>query len=412
MGSGSGTIRVEVLLAGVVIRKSRVVGGGGKEARTPRDRVPLRAPPDDLMESNEDDPGSIWSNPSPIQSRQFDSPSTSSSNADIWASVPSHPSTTTTAHEGYNAAYLTTPPPTAANRIDEFDPYSPTTSSTPPPPSTLLGSGVRKNSKLVLIDTDSEEDEERDNDDDLALRKRLEREALELHERDRVQRRRDKEAASATGGGSFNFVGNMFKSLSSAATSPTNSRPSTPNTAPNPSAQPPLPTSPSKDRNNTSPPPPPPNPNSPLPKPFASIASVFRSSPSSSSQQGQPSASSSLPPSSSSSSLLSVIAGKGKEKQQGGGEITNEKQQSPRQPNSGRKKDKRPVKRPDPTFDFSKFLEQMRSRQADPIAKYLRSCVFFSFSLSPFPPRVSPSLCPCPPFFLSSSKGLTGLRSF
>lgn len=36
-------------------------------------------------------------------------------------------------------------------------------------------------------------------------------------------------------------------------------------------------------------------------------------------------------------------------------------------------------------FDFNKFLEQMRSRSADPIAKYLRSCV----TVLEFPPGPS-----------------------
>jgi len=319
-----------------------------------------------LAEEDEDNPGSIWSNLPDASTR-----STAAASADIWATVPSSSSS------GYHPQYLSTPdeqPPIvpSSSGIDEFDPFSPTTTNSfPTQPTTtattLLGTGIRKNSKLVLIDTDSEDGEEEGStsENELELRKRLEREALELHERDKQARRMNEN--TNTGSGGFTF-GNMFKTLSSVATSPSNSRPSTPNAAststssqlPSPLQQQPRPrpqtptsaSSVSKEEPAQS----------PLGKPFASIASVFRSSPS------QPS---SVPPPSSSSSLLSAIAGKGKarEEEQGQGqegEITNEKHQRSTPT-------KRKTRRPDPTFDFTKFLEQMRTRQADPIAKYLRS---------------------------------------
>ncbi|GAA5907822.1 uncharacterized protein JCM6883_001904 [Sporobolomyces salmoneus] len=319
--------------------------------------------------TEEDNPESIWSNPTPppaqTESESRSTPPVQSTN-DIWASVPS---TSTSSSSGYHPTYISTPPPdpvaSTSESLSEFDPFSPSTSrsqtAAATTPTTLLGSGIRKNSRLVLIDTDSD-DEAEEREAEIELRKRLEREALELHERDKAEKRAQKEkekeqaGSSSGGGGGFNFVGNMFKTLSSAATSPSTSRPTTPNVQPsttsttstsNTTPQRPRPQSPT----NTNLPP-----ESPLQKPFASIASVFRSSPSTS-QSG----------SSSSTNLVTAIAGKGKEKQSSReeeGETMNEKQ-----PRTTRKREKRP----DPTFDFTKFLEQMRSRQADPIAKYLRS---------------------------------------
>ncbi|SGY44678.1 BQ5605_C001g00189 [Microbotryum silenes-dioicae] len=80
-------------------------------------------------------------------------------------------------------------------------------------------------------------------------------------------------------------------------------------------------------------------------KPLASIASVFRSSPS----NFRPSSSSGLAP-----------------------------PPPPPSEMSSKKREKAPeaaptTSLPEPQFDFNKFLEQMRSRSADPIAKYLRS---------------------------------------
>ena len=37
----------------------------------------------------------------------------------------------------------------------------------------------------------------------------------------------------------------------------------------------------------------------------------------------------------------------------------------------------------DPPFDFQKFLDQMKSKSAEPVARYLRSCVLLSFFLRP-----------------------------
>lgn len=332
--------------------------------------------------ADDDNPETIWStsspNTSPRASESDGFESASPSTRDIWASLP-RPST---AASGYNAAYISTPPPgdpasAPAASIDDLDPFSPTThqgplaSATTTSSTTLLGTGVGRNSKLILIDTDS--DEERDDDRGQAeLRERLHREALELDQRERERAQQESptkpvQPPSASSG--FNFVGNVFKSLSSAATSPSTSRPSTPS----------KPKPPAKDESQSSP---------PLQKPFASIASVFRSSPT----VAQPpaaassSATSSSPPSS--LSLLSAIAGKGKEKQPTSQHdrdhevepVTSSSEKAStatasterRQP---RRRIPRRERRPDPVFDFTKFLEQMRTRQADPIAKYLRSWV-------------------------------------
>ncbi|GAA5960734.1 hypothetical protein JCM3765_007309 [Sporobolomyces pararoseus] len=336
----------------------------------------------------QDNPESIWSNSSPIPDSSSLSPSTAANTTDIWASIPS----SSTSFTGYHPAYLSNPPTTpssgeSSTAIDEFDPFGPTTtsssssSSQPPAASTtttLLGTGVRKNSKLVLIDTDSEEEEEDEEglngqgESELELRNRLERQALELHERDKQLKRQqqDSRGGGGGGGGGFGFVGNMFKTLSSAATSPTSSRPSTP-VAPLPrvSSRPPPPSQ--AEEISTG---------SPLGKPFASIASVFRSNPSTSTfSTTQPQQHQQQQYPTTTSSLISAIAGKGKEKLQP--EITNEKQtpsttttnSQPTKKKRRRRKRQRQDRRPSPNFDFNKFLEQMRSRSADPIAKYLRS---------------------------------------
>ncbi|GAA5980249.1 hypothetical protein JCM5350_000886 [Sporobolomyces pararoseus] len=315
-------------------------------------------------EEEEDNPASIWSTSSPI-------PSTANT-TDIWASIPSTSSSTTS---GYHPAYLsnppTNPPPSSEScrAIDEFDPFHPTPTSSSTQPATLLGTGVRKNSKLVLIDTDSEEEGEGDarngeSESELELRKRLEREALELHERDKQERRRQQQQSQegGGGGGGFGFVGNMFKNTfsNSTANSPTSSRPSTPSSSsplPRVSSRPP----PQQQSEETST-------GSPLGKPFASIASVFRSNPNSSQSPQQPNTGSS-------NSLISAIAGKGKEKQQQPELLVSEEkpQITPPRKKKLKKKRRTRIRRPDPVFDFTKFLEQMRSRQADPIAKYLRS---------------------------------------
>ncbi|SCV74335.1 BQ2448_6767 [Microbotryum intermedium] len=103
-------------------------------------------------------------------------------------------------------------------------------------------------------------------------------------------------------------------------------------------------------------PPPPQQQHSAMSKPLASIASVFRSSPSSS----RPSSSSGLPPSSPAARAPppSDMSSKRREKPPEASTTTT----TPALPSL-----------PEPQFDFNKFLEQMRSRSADPIAKYLRS---------------------------------------
>lgn len=49
----------------------------------------------------------------------------------------------------------------------------------------------------------------------------------------------------------------------------------------------------------------------------------------------------------------------------------NEEHLAPERPKPTRK----PSREPEPPFDFNKFLEQMRQKSADPIAKYLKRCV-------------------------------------
>lgn len=333
---------------------------------------------------------SIWSTSStPQPPEQSFTPSSSivGDSSDIWATVPS------TSTAGYNPTYLSTPPPTLSPQptstggLDEFDPYSPSSSSlqqlshSQKSSTATLGSGVRKNSKLVLIDSDEEHS---DHDDEEEQRLKAEKELLDSHEREKEQERlqRGKERGETTGWS----VGNMFKSLSSSSTSPSTSRPSTPNQ--------PSPLTRTNSSSFTSTPPPPQtnqsSASSPvLSKPFSSIASVFRSTP--------PPATSQPPlqsrPTSSSSSLLSAIAGKGKQRESDPATSTSEQFDEKSQSNSpSTSSSKR--RRPPPTFDFNLFLTQMRSRPADPIAKYLRSYVIppLSFLSGNF---LKPNRCVC-----------------
>ena len=55
------------------------------------------------------------------------------------------------------------------------------------------------------------------------------------------------------------------------------------------------------------------------------------------------------------------------------------RRENPSQERAAAAKDK------DPPFDFQKFLDQMKTKSAEPVARYLRSCVlpFVQFSQTP-----------------------------
>ncbi|GAA5944912.1 uncharacterized protein JCM15063_001989 [Sporobolomyces koalae] len=291
---------------------------------------------DDPVQRNADSASSssaaTTSNPAPARSswHSIEGADTPASQ-DIWASLPAStsPSTSTsTSGSGYHPAYISTPPPApASTAIDEFDPFATTAPPPAPPSTTLLGSGVRHTSKLVLIDSSDDEDDEPSDPH---------RRALEEHELSKQHERQQQPPAST----SFGFS-NMFRTLGSQSASPASSRPESPlqratrPTSNSPPAQP-----------------------SPLHKPFASLASVFRS------------ATPPPPP----ETLVQAVAGKGKETEHASRDSTNEKS-SPATTRPTEKHNRKRKRRPRPvaSFDFPKFLEQMRSRSADPIAKYLRS---------------------------------------
>lgn len=286
----------------------------------------------------------------------------------IWASVPAGPpSTEKSEHgvsaEGYHAGYLHTPPappppPSQSTAVDlhDLDPFAPVQGT--------LGSTVRRESRLeVLADSESDKEEGNSRQEPAG--------SQDAHER-------LGHGASPSGGSGFSF-GSMLRSLSG---TPTRDRPQSS------SSPPPLPlpdvgtAEPAKASASattdtvptTSPAQPGP---SGLAKPLASIASVFRSSARPSpapSGEGTPQPASS--PSREKGGFLTAIAGaaassKGKERERETEKVDDEDEK--RAEGGTAEKGRRKTRPDEPVFDFNRFLEQMRSRSADPIAKYLRS---------------------------------------
>jgi hypothetical protein len=285
----------------------------------------------------------------------------------IWADVPARaPSTEKNEHgvsaDGYHAGYLHTPPapppPSQSTAVDlhDLDPFAPVQGT--------LGSMVRRESRLEVL-ADSESDKEEGNARNESAG------AQDTHER-------LGHGASPSGGSGFSF-GSMLRSLSG---TPTRDRPQSS------SSPPPLPLpdvgtaepakAPGSGTTDTasihSPAQPGP---SGLAKPLASIASVFRSSARPSpapSGEGTPQPGSS--PSREKGGFLTAIAGaaassKGKERERETEKVDDEDEK--RAEGAIAEKGRRRTRPDEPVFDFNRFLEQMRSRSADPIAKYLRS---------------------------------------
>ncbi|GAA6063984.1 hypothetical protein JCM10212_002416, partial [Sporobolomyces blumeae] len=318
---------------------------------------------------------------------------------DIWATVPS---------SGYHPAY----PSTSTSPWHEFDPLHPPTPRPPSrPPTTLLGTGTRRESKLVLIDNSDDDDDDDRDDHDVPHTTRPDASTSPPPLPPQPQE------------GGFT-LSNMLRSIKNAASSPVASTSASPSRTPPPldrptphtSSAPPPPAMSPRPHPATSRPSTPttsrvtatPTPNSassPLPKPFASIASVFRSNP--------PAATASTAPHGpSTKGKLS----EGDASQQGQFDDEKKPANQPRwipskqprppgpddeksdgwttttrEPTPGKRRTRKTVaereSRPDPQFDFNRFLEQMRTRSADPIAKYLRS---FLKEFSRKPPQ-SPS---------------------
>ncbi|GAA5954727.1 hypothetical protein JCM21900_005134 [Sporobolomyces salmonicolor] len=356
------------------------------------------------------DEGAVWSTAEPCESSshqpQSDLPlsssgALSSDPTDIWATLPSAASPP---RSGYHASYAITPPaapppfapsswsgPSASLNLDDLDPFSPTSSqpsafvqsnnpsatspdafsrllgqAAPVDRSQTLGSVVKKDSRLIVIDnSDSDQGDEASSPTDDTGQAELP----------------GGSGGGGGGGGGFSF-GGMFRSFSGTPSkgkdpqrdgrcaAGSDSRPTTPTRPP-----PPGPSSiPILSVPSTSSVP------SPFSKPLASIASVFRPSPASSAASTpQPGSS---PTQREKGAFITAIAGsgaavgastaKGKEKEK---EVTSEKDLGEGETGDGpaEKGATAPQKKDEPVFDFNKFLEQMRTRSADPIAKYLRS---------------------------------------
>ncbi|GAA6021439.1 hypothetical protein JCM10207_004734 [Rhodosporidiobolus poonsookiae] len=295
--------------------------------------------------------------------------------ADIWASVPSSNPARTVQADGYHATYSQSPPPPV--NLDDLDPFA-----TPPPSSDTLnsvwgqaqtvgrretlGSGVKQGTLLQLMG-DSESDGGSPTDGKEFSTEQGKKGAAELgHRRE----------------GSGNFFSNVFRSISGTPNREPQGGASTPPPLPSPGTS--APATPQPPSSSAHPHPAEAAPQTPsgpstLAKPFTSIASVFRSTPkpspaSTANSTPQPGSS----PNREKGAFMTAIAGaggKGKEKAHpplphgGDGEKAHEYDEK-RGGEAGKGKERQ---KDEPVFDFNRFLEQMRSRSADPIAKYLRS---------------------------------------
>ncbi|GAA5851269.1 hypothetical protein JCM8547_004190 [Rhodosporidiobolus lusitaniae] len=312
------------------------------------------------------------SSPSPPSTSPVPPP-TDDDPSNIWASVPSSHPHRTVDTSGYHAQYLSSPPPPPPD-LDDLDPFSPRYQT--------LGQVVDKNSRLELI-ADSES--EGGGNSPVEANKAF---AAEQAER--------KGAGQAELGhkrvGSGSFFGNVFRSISGTPSreqqQQARSSPAPPLPAPSPSLA--GPSTPSSSSHPHDAPPPshaaaPQTPSGPstLAKPFTSIASVFRSTPKASpSTTPQPGSS---PVLREKGAFMTAIVGsggggKGKEKASEGADehAHHEYDEKTGMVVKGKEKEQQrgagvAGEKGEPTFDFNRFLEQMRMRSADPIAKYLRS---------------------------------------
>ncbi|GAA5896992.1 hypothetical protein JCM8208_006133 [Rhodotorula glutinis] len=284
--------------------------------------------------------------------------------ASIWATVPSPTSSTApggTSASGYHATYLTpAPAPPPHDLLADLDPLYQGT----------LGSTVRRGSKLEVLD--NSESESGSPTDDRRLADDQRRSAAQLG---------TGQPPPAASGGGFSF-GNVLRSISgtpardrAATSTPPPPQPRAASTSAASATRPHRPSTPPS----AAPPSAPQTPSGPsgLAKPLASIASVFRSTgrtsaSSSSTSTPQPGSSPQREKGSFMTAIVGAGSAKGKDKeralqpeseQEKGGELDEK----------GGGKGKERAQLPEPVFDFNKFLEQMRSRTADPIAKYLRS---------------------------------------
>ncbi|GAA6027228.1 hypothetical protein JCM8097_002504 [Rhodosporidiobolus ruineniae] len=315
---------------------------------------------------------------------------------DIWGSAPSSPPpapSPAVSTGGYHPAYSVpapAPPPPPVN-LDDLDPFAPSQSGSAAwghgasgGANATLGSTVGRNSRLELIDS-SDEDGSPVAAQDFAPQQQQQGGGKRPGQAE-LGHKRD---------GSGSFFSNVFRSISG-----TPSREQQ-QAARGTSTPPPLPTPPAEQPPTRAPgeggdsaastsshphPPSGPAPQTPsgpstLAKPFTSIASVFRSTP-----KASPASTAASTPQSGSSpvrdkgAFMTAIVGaggKGKEKAylQGGekeGEPAREYDEK-RGPMAGEDGKGKAKEKDEPTFDFNRFLEQMRTRSADPIAKYLRS---------------------------------------
>lgn len=285
--------------------------------------------------------------------------------SDIWATLPSASKppdepTLSVSKPGYDASHAVPAPPPSFD-LHDLDPFAPTQGT--------IGSTVRRDSRLEVI-------ENSESDEGSPVEDRRMRDQQELGKGQQAQ---------GQGATPFSF-GNILRSFSG---TPTKEREDAPPSQPHPepSAGHPI----ASTSSSATPPPPQPSTSrsapqtpsgpSPLAKPLASIASVFRSS-----NRPSPSSSNTTTPQPGSSpqrekgTFIAAIAGsgaasKGKEKEK---HVDEEKADQVDEKAALRQSDghgSSSKEREEPVFDFNKFLEQMRSRSADPIAKYLRSCV-------------------------------------
>ncbi|BGP16072.1 hypothetical protein JCM10213_006792 [Rhodosporidiobolus nylandii] len=327
--------------------------------------------------------------------------------ADIWASVPSNAPAphTTVSTSGYHAAYSVPPPapppPAGPVNLDDLDPFAPASSqaerggdasygtASALGKRATLGSVVGQSSRLELIEN-SESDggsptENKDMQQEQASKATGQEAFGQGHKRD--------------GSGGF-FFRDLFRSVSGTPSKEQQvaaRSADTPPPLPLPSpaaAHPHRPSTPPASSSSSAPLPPrtaPQTPSGPstLAKPFTSIASVFRSTP----KNSAPSSSAGSTPQPGSSPVLrekggfmTAIAGSGAAvKGKGKASMDEGDQREYDEKRDGKGKERE--QRPEPVFDFNRFLEQMRMRSADPIAKYLRS---FLKEFSRRPP-VSPS---------------------
>ncbi|BGP39974.1 hypothetical protein JCM10450v2_003954 [Rhodotorula kratochvilovae] len=285
--------------------------------------------------------------------------------ASIWASMPSSSTVQAVSTSGYHAGYLAPAPaaPPPAVDLRDLDPFAPA-------PGTL-GSTVRRGSRLELMDNSESEHGSPTED-----------------RRFRDEQRSTPEPVgkglppSSTSSSGFSF-GNVFRSISGTPTR--EQRDLTPAPVP-PLPLPPaaaieaaLPDQPSTPSTSTthSAPQTPSGPSS-LAKPLASIASVFRStgrSSASSSTAGTPQPGSS--PQRDKGGFMTAIVGsgaaKGKEREKASSAGAEHEKGAVLDEKADKGKERDRAEPSEPVFDFNKFLEQMRMRSADPIAKYLRS---------------------------------------